>query len=115
MFVFNLFHVCILPGALKQLLQLKSALQLLMNRYGYIRFAHVPERVSIKSFVVWIRGNSKSNHICAQGTFDPSSLPSCIQRWQSEVVAEIEKLIHVAKVVQVEKIRQVLYYNYMWW
>ena len=38
----------------------KGALQLLINRYGYIRFAEVPERVSTKSFVVLIIGNSKS-------------------------------------------------------
>jgi len=37
-----------------------GALQLLMNRYGWIRFVHVHERVSTKSFVVLIIGNSKS-------------------------------------------------------
>jgi len=47
----------------------KGALQLLINRYGYIRFTQVPERVSTKSFVVLIIGNSKSNHFGAQGTF----------------------------------------------
>jgi len=47
----------------------KGALQLLMNGYGYIRFAQVPERVSTKSFVVLIIGNLKSNHLGAQGTF----------------------------------------------
>ena len=41
----------------------KGALQLLMNRYGQIRFAQVPKRVSTKSFVVLIIGNSKSNHL----------------------------------------------------
>jgi len=46
----------------------KGALQLLMNRYGSNRFAQVPERVSTKSFVVLIIGNSKSNHFGAQGT-----------------------------------------------
>ena len=50
---------------------LKCALQLLINRYGYIPFAHVPERVSTKSFVVLIIGNSKSFHLGAQGTFNP--------------------------------------------
>jgi len=45
-----------------------GALQLLMNRYGEIRFAQVPERVSTKSFVVLIIGNSKSFHLGAQGT-----------------------------------------------
>jgi len=40
--------------------RVKGALQLLINRYGQIRFAHVHERVSTKSFVVLIRDNSKS-------------------------------------------------------
>jgi len=35
---------------------------------GKIRFAQVPERVSTKSFVVLVIGNSKSNHLGAQGT-----------------------------------------------
>jgi len=48
----------------------KGALQLLFNHYGYIRFAHVHERVSTKSFVILIIGNSKSNHLGAQGTFN---------------------------------------------
>ena len=47
-------------------------MQLPMNRYGYIRFARVPERVSPKTFVVLIVGNSKSNHLGAQGTFKPT-------------------------------------------
>jgi len=34
-----------------------------------IRFAQVPERVSTKSFVVLIIGNSKSFHLGAQDTF----------------------------------------------
>jgi len=34
-----------------------------------MRFAQVPERVSTKSFVVLIIGNSKSNHFGAHGTF----------------------------------------------
>ena len=51
-------------------IDLKGALQLLRNRYGSIRFAQVPERVSTKSFVVLIIGNSKSNHLGAQGTFN---------------------------------------------
>jgi len=52
----------------------KSALQLLMNRYGKIRFAQVPERVSTQSFVGLIIGNSKSNHLGAQGTFNDTPL-----------------------------------------
>jgi len=47
----------------------KGALQLRGERYRQIRFAQVPERVSTKSFVVLIIGNSKSNHLGAQGTF----------------------------------------------
>jgi len=49
--------------------RVQGALQLLINRYGQIRFAQVPERVSTKSFVVLIIGNSKSFHLGAQGTF----------------------------------------------
>jgi len=45
-------------------------MQLLMNQYGYIRFAQVPERGSTKSVVVLSIGNSKSNHLGAQGTFN---------------------------------------------
>jgi len=40
-----------------------------MNCHGYIRVAQVPERVSTMSFVVLSIGNSKSNHVGAQGTF----------------------------------------------
>jgi len=36
----------------------KDALQLRIKRYGQIRFAQVPERVSTKSLVVLIRGYS---------------------------------------------------------
>ena len=36
----------------------------------YIGFTET-ERVSIKSFVVLILGSSKSNHLGAQGTFNP--------------------------------------------
>jgi len=53
--------------------RVKGVLQLLMNRYGYIRFAHVHERVSTKSLVVLIIGNSKSDHLGAQGTFNLGS------------------------------------------
>jgi len=60
-------------------LGVKGALQLLMNRYGWIRFAQVPERVSTKSFVVLIIGNSKSNHLGAQGTFNLVSPFLCSQ------------------------------------
>jgi len=41
-----------------------------MNRYGKIRFAKVPERVSTKSFVVLLIGKSKSSHLGAQDTID---------------------------------------------
>ena len=47
----------------------KGALQLRMNRCGYIRFAHVHEQVSTKSPVVLILGDSKSNHVGAQVPF----------------------------------------------
>jgi len=60
-------------------LRVKGALQLLINRYGQIRFAQVPERVSTESVVVLIIENSKSFHLGAQSTFNPSqgsSLPS---------------------------------------
>jgi len=47
---------------------IKGALQLLIiNRYGEIRFAQVPDYVSTKSFVVLIIGDSKSFHLGAQG------------------------------------------------
>jgi len=56
----------------------EDALQLLINRYGYIRFAQVPERISNTSFVVLITGNSKSNHVGAQGTLNPRHpMPKC--------------------------------------
>jgi len=48
---------------------IKGALQLLTNRYGWICFAHVHERVLTKSFVVLIRGNSKSFYLGVQSTF----------------------------------------------
>ena len=38
-------------------------MQLRVNRYGYIRFALVPERVSTKSFDGLIIGKSKSNYV----------------------------------------------------
>jgi len=47
----------------------KGAPQLLINRYGWIRFAHVHERVLTKNFVILIIGNSKSNHLGAKSTF----------------------------------------------
>jgi len=56
--------------------RVKGALQLLINRYGQIRFAQVPERVSTQSFVVLIIGNSKSFHLGAQGTFNPNPIPN---------------------------------------
>jgi len=46
-----------------------GALQLLINRYEYIRSAQVPERVLTKGFVVLIIRSSKSNHLSALGTF----------------------------------------------
>ena len=49
--------------------EVKGALQLLINRYVSIRLAQVPERISTQSFVVLIRGNSKSFHLGAQSTF----------------------------------------------
>jgi len=51
---------------------LKGALQLLINRYGKIRFAHVElhERILTMSFVILIIGNSKSNHLGAPSTFN---------------------------------------------
>jgi len=55
--------------------QFKGALQLLIHRYKKLRFAQVPERASTKSFVVLITGNSKSNHIGAQGTLFPTRPP----------------------------------------
>jgi len=51
---------------------LKGALQLLINRYGKIRFAHVElhERILTMSFVILIIGNSKSNNLGAPSTFN---------------------------------------------
>jgi len=46
-----------------------------MNRYGSIRFAQVPERVSTESFVVLIIGKSKSNHLGTAGTFKREGVP----------------------------------------
>ena len=74
-------------GAATQLVRrVKGALQLLINRYGYIRLAHVHERVLTKGFVVLILGNSKSFHLGAQGTFNrvPSNLPREFQRFGFE-------------------------------
>jgi len=50
-------------------MSVKGALQLLIHCCGRIRVAHVDERVLTKRFVVLIMGNSKSNHLGAQGTF----------------------------------------------
>jgi len=60
-----------------------------MNRYGHIRFAHVHERVSTQSFVVLMIGNSKSNHLGAQGTFNLDS--SWILPRRAELRTEIEQ------------------------
>ena len=57
---------------------LKGALQLLINRYGSIRFAQIPERVSTTSFVVLTIGNSRSNHFGAQGTLKTTIWHHCI-------------------------------------
>ena len=57
-----------LDVSMKQVFLFKGALQLLINRYGSLRFAQVPERVSTTSFVVLIIGNSKSFHLGAQST-----------------------------------------------
>jgi len=46
-----------------------------MNRYGSIRFAHVLKRILTKRFVVLIIGNSESNHLGAQGTFNLNPNP----------------------------------------
>jgi len=50
--------------------RLGLTLQLLINRYSSIGFAQVPERLSTRSFVVLMIGNSKSNQVGAQGTFE---------------------------------------------
>jgi len=44
-----------------------------MGKFALLMYmiAHVHERVSTKSFVVLIIGNPKSNHLGAQGTFNP--------------------------------------------
>jgi len=47
---------------------MKGALQLLINRYGYILFAHVHAGVSNASFVVLIIENSKLKYLGAHGT-----------------------------------------------
>jgi len=53
----------------------RGALQPRIHRYGLIRFARVHERVSTKSLVVLSIGNSKSNHLDAQGIFNSWRLP----------------------------------------
>jgi len=53
-------------GSLKHTGHLKGALQLLINRYGSIRFAQVPERVSTKEFcrfVILIGLTLSINHL----------------------------------------------------
>ena len=52
----------------------KGALQLFSKRQGSNRFARVPERVLTKGFVCLIIGNSKSNHLGAQGTLNPQAV-----------------------------------------
>ena len=42
---------------------MRGALQLLCKRYRKIRLAHVHERISTKSIVVLIVGDSRSNHL----------------------------------------------------
>jgi len=41
---------------------------------GKFALLKVPERVSTQRFVVWILGNSKSNHFGVQGTFNGSGV-----------------------------------------
>jgi len=53
----------------------KGALQLLINHYGYIRSAQVPERVLTKGYVILIIGNSKLHHLGVQGIFNAASQP----------------------------------------
>jgi len=62
--------------------RVQGTLQLLMNCYGKIRFAHVRERVSTKSFVVLIIDNSKSNHLGPQGTCNPK-VEECVRAHNS--------------------------------
>jgi len=57
------------------MVRVKDALQLLIDCYGYIRFAHVHEQVSTQSFVVLIIGNSKSNHFGARAPLTLTHLP----------------------------------------
>jgi len=56
-------------GGRQQVMKLKGALQLIIDRYGQIRIAEVPERILTKGVDVLIIGHSKSNHLGAQGTF----------------------------------------------
>jgi len=51
--------VCAARGLVFFTVGLKVPCELLINRFGYIRFAHVHERVSTKSCIVLIEGNSR--------------------------------------------------------
>ena len=65
-----------------------------MNRYEKIHFAQVPERVSTTSVVVLIIGNSKSNHVGAQGTFNPNWQPATSGKWYKlEIIAALSSMI----------------------
>jgi len=92
--------------------RVNGALQLLINLYGEIRFAQVRERVSTKSFVVLIIGNSRSNHLGAQGTFNlnpnrrseaglPRALQQDVRRVRQEQAAEdlANQWIHAAAAI----------------
>ena len=80
--MYQYIHISICPGLIRHapvhVYVFEGALQLLVNRYGKIRFAQVPERGSTKSFVVLIIGHSKSNHFGAQGTFNPTYAYLCL-------------------------------------
>ena len=67
------------------LVRAEGALRILMNRYGSIRLARVPERVSTTSLVILSIGNSKSFHLGAQGTFDPAVIAPRLTRGSEEL------------------------------
>ena len=67
-----------------------------------IRFAHVHERVLTKSFVVLIIGNSKSNHLDAQGTFNGQPerlgrLGLALNPWEVRVNPSRNSLMYMSK------------------
>jgi len=78
----------------------KGALQLPINRYGCSRFAQVPERVSTKSFVVSILGNSKSNHLGTQvGLHTRLLLPILYGVSHTHGRSEGERILHSSRAV----------------